>query len=77
MSYGLIFWGNSTYSTEIFKIQKKAIRIITESRGTDACRDLFKNLKILTPITCGRKKSIYNLSSDAHNINIEQKLNFH
>jgi hypothetical protein len=77
MSYGLIFWGNSTYSTEIFKIQKKAIRIIRESRGRDSCKDLFNNLKILTPITCSRKKSIYNLNSDTHNINTEQKLNIH
>jgi hypothetical protein len=28
MSYGIIFWGNSTDSTKIFKIQKRAIRII-------------------------------------------------
>ena len=29
ISYGIIFWGNSHLSTNIFKIQKRIIRIIT------------------------------------------------
>jgi hypothetical protein len=29
MSYGIIFSGNSVDSTKIFKIQKRAIRIMT------------------------------------------------
>jgi hypothetical protein len=66
MSYGIIFWGNSTHSTKIFKIQKRAIRIITGSKNRDACRDLFKNLKrlpfhtihTLTPIICEIPTSI-------------------
>jgi len=29
MSYGLIFWGISTKSKCVFKLQKSAIRIIT------------------------------------------------
>jgi len=28
ISYGIIFWGNSSHSEEIFKIQKRIIRII-------------------------------------------------
>jgi len=31
MSNGLIFWGNSTDSDDIFKIPKRIIRIITNS----------------------------------------------
>jgi hypothetical protein len=45
--YGLMFWGNSSRSVKIFKIQKNIIKIITESRSRDSCRALFKNLKIL------------------------------
>jgi len=26
--YGIVFWGNSTYSSNIFKIQKRITRII-------------------------------------------------
>jgi len=31
LSYGIIFWGNSAYSYNIFKIQKRIIRIIMNS----------------------------------------------
>jgi hypothetical protein len=47
MSYGLIFWGNSTHSKCIFKLQKIAIRIIMEARNNVSCREFFKLLKIL------------------------------
>jgi hypothetical protein len=47
VNYGLIFWGNSSHSVKIFKIQKNIIRILTGCRGRDSCRDLFKKLKIL------------------------------
>ena len=47
MSYGIIFWGNQPHSEKIFKIQKRVIRIITNSRARDSCRELFKKLEIL------------------------------
>jgi hypothetical protein len=47
MNYGIIFWCNSSYSINIFRLQKKAIRIITNSRSRDSCRDLFQTLNIL------------------------------
>ena len=34
MSYGLIFWGNSTKSKCVFKLQKRAIRITMGVRNT-------------------------------------------
>ena len=40
MNYGLIFWGNSSHSTEIFKIQKYIVRIMTGCRSRDMYRDL-------------------------------------
>jgi hypothetical protein len=48
MVYGLIFWGNSTHSTHIFKIQKRAIRTIMGRQNRESCRELFKELKILS-----------------------------
>jgi len=47
MSYGIIFWGNKPHSEINFKIQKRGIRIVTNSRGRDSCRKLFKKLEIL------------------------------
>jgi hypothetical protein len=47
MTYGIIFWGNSPHSTNIFKIQKRKIRIMTKSRSRDSWRQLFKMFKIL------------------------------
>ena len=48
MSYGIIFWRNSIHSSKIFKTQKRVIRIILGKRNRDSCRNLFKELKILT-----------------------------
>jgi hypothetical protein len=47
MSYGIIFWGGSTYTKIIFKIQKRIIRIITNSGSRDSCGNLFRELSIL------------------------------
>jgi len=47
LSYGIIFWGNSAYSSNIFKIQKRIIRIIMNGRNRNFCSQLFKKQKIL------------------------------
>jgi len=47
MSCGIILGGNQPYSDKIFKIQKRVIRIIKNSRIRDSCRELFKKLEIL------------------------------
>jgi len=46
MAYGIIFWGNSPYSNNIFKLQKRAIRIIMNASNRVSCRELFKKLNI-------------------------------
>jgi len=47
MSYGIIFWGNSSSATKIFLLQKKIIRIITNARLRDSCRETFNNMQIM------------------------------
>ena len=48
ISYGIIFWSNS-YHSNIFVIQKRIIiRIITNTASRDSCRQLFKQLQILS-----------------------------
>jgi hypothetical protein len=38
ISYGIIFWGISTYSEIIFKIQKRILRIIMSASSRDHVR---------------------------------------
>jgi len=47
MSYGIILGGDQLHSEKIFNIQDRVIRIITNSRARDSCRELFKKLEIL------------------------------
>jgi hypothetical protein len=47
MSYVSIFGGNSTNSKCVFKLEKKAIRIIMGARNNVSCREFFTLLKIL------------------------------
>jgi len=47
MSYVIILGGNQPYCDTIFKIKKRVIKIITNSRMRDSCMELFKKLEIL------------------------------
>ena len=47
MSYCIIFWGQSSYSLRVFRLQNRIIRIMTGSSSAVSCRSLFINLKIL------------------------------
>jgi len=77
MSYGIIFWGNQPYSEKIFKIQKRVIRIITNSRMRDSCRELFQRLEILPlysqyifslSIFVIKNKHLYNTNNQIHSV---------
>jgi hypothetical protein len=45
--YGIIFWGNAPHNENIFKIQKRILRVMTGSGRLDSCRGLFKKLHLL------------------------------
>jgi hypothetical protein len=47
MSYGIIFWGNLSYDSTIFSMQKKAFRIMEGCGNRVSCKNLFKKLQIL------------------------------
>jgi hypothetical protein len=78
MSYGIIFWGNSSHSSIIFRIQKKKAIIITEGCGNRVlCRNVFKKLQIL-PLTSQyvlsllmfvvQNKTFFSTNNENHNI---------
>lgn len=50
LSYGIIFWGNSSKGNveKIFKLQKKAIRTMRQMGRTDSCRGIFKEMSLMT-----------------------------
>ena len=85
-SYGLIVWGNSTDSDDIFKTQKRIIRIITNSNKDASCRELFKKLNIL-PLQSQyiysillfiiKNKDQFPLNSHTHTINTRHNNNLH
>jgi hypothetical protein len=80
-SYGIIFWGNSSHSEEILKIQKRIIRIIMNSSKNASCQQIFKELNILPIqsqyifsillfVTKNKDQSLSN--SQVHKINTRQ-----
>jgi hypothetical protein len=87
MSYGIMFWGNSSHSCMIFRLQKKAIRIMEGCGNRVSCRNLFKKLEILTLMSqyiiisanvCSSKQKIFFLTNDeSHNIDSRQRNDLH
>jgi len=86
MLYGIIFWGNSCVSKDIFKIQKRIIRILTNTPNQDSCRPLFKQLQILTLpsqylysllVFVIKNRDLFSLNSDIYNLNTRSKNNLH
>jgi len=77
ITYGIVFWGSSPYSNNIFKLQKRVIRIIMKVDNRVSCRELFKKLNIL-PLHSQYILSIllfvvnniheFTLNSDVHSI---------
>lgn len=48
MSYGLLLWGRAAEVVRVFRLQRKAARIIGGLGYRDECRQIFINLSILT-----------------------------
>lgn len=50
ISYGILLWGNSSYIQKILVLQKKVVRIITDSENLEHCKPLFIRFGCLTVI---------------------------
>ena len=83
MTYGIIFWGNSHLNHIIFKIQKRIIRIIANKGKRESCRNLYKQLQILTLpsfsllVFVVRQRNLFVANSEIHNINTCFNQNLH
>jgi hypothetical protein len=86
MSYDIIFWGSSPHCTNIFRLQKKILRLNTNTSKNESCRKLFSNLKILTPLSqyifpllclvCNNKDQ-FTCNLDIHEKNTRRGSDFH
>jgi hypothetical protein len=57
MTYGIIFWGYSSSSERVFKLQKRAVRIMKGCGLRESCREHFRVMNIF-PL---RSQYIYSL----------------
>ena len=86
ITYGIIFGGNSATSGEVFQLQKRAIRIITNSHKRTSCQNLFKELNILLlqsqyllslAMYVVKNREDFTSNSDIHSMNTWYKSNLH
>ena len=85
MKYG-IFWGNSHLSSNIFKIQKRSLRIMTNKSKHVSCRPLYNQLQILNLpsqyifsllIFVVKNRELFMLNSEIHTINTRNNSNLY
>ena len=48
MSYAILCWGGSTHAAEVFRVQRRCVRVMTGLGYRDCCRQKFIELRILT-----------------------------
>jgi hypothetical protein len=85
-TYGIIFWGNSPLGATMFRLQKKAIRIMEGCGNSVSFRDLFRKFHIL-PLTSQylfsllmfvvQHKDLFVTSMDSHNLASRQSNNLY
>jgi hypothetical protein len=85
MTYGIILGGNSADRDNVFKLQKRAIRLITNSSNRTSCHRLFKKLYIFPlqsqymlslALFVIKNMEIFTPNSDIHTKNTRNKSNF-
>uniref|UniRef100_A0A1B6MJH0 Reverse transcriptase domain-containing protein n=1 Tax=Graphocephala atropunctata TaxID=36148 RepID=A0A1B6MJH0_9HEMI len=48
LAYGTLMWGSKKYSIKLFKLQKRAIRLLCGLPSRSHCRESFKQVQIMT-----------------------------
>ena len=84
MTYEIVILGSSSYSINIFRLQKQIIRIIMDARSRGSCTEFFKKLKILPfhsqciislLLFVVSDKDYHKVNSETHIINTSQNSN--
>jgi hypothetical protein len=80
LNYGTLFWGNSSYSVRVFRIQKRIIRVMTNSARRALCHSLFRKLGILLlqaqyilsiSMFIITNRELFKFNSQVHKLNIK------
>jgi len=86
LSYGIIFWGRSSNVSKLFILQKRIIRIITNTGVRESCRKAFKNMEII--MLCSqyifslilfavKNEHLFTSNNEIHTYKTRKYLNFH
>lgn len=75
IKYGLTFWGASSHSIRVFRMQKRAVRTMLNVPRRSSCRNLFKKLKIMPLPTCFIYETLILIKSIK--ANLQQNKDFH
>jgi hypothetical protein len=86
LNYGIPFWGSSIFLPKLFKMQKKIIRIITNSNNRAPSKPIFEKLEIL-PLPCiyiletvsliNKNQDMFIKNCDLHSHNTRSQNAFH
>jgi hypothetical protein len=86
IKYGIIFWGNSSSSKNIFTLQRKVVRIMAGVKPRISYRTLFKRLEFLPlpfeyifPLTnfIVNNQKLFQANSTVHSVNTRNKHQLH
>ena len=86
LSYSIIFWGRSSNTNKLFILQKKIVRIITNSRVRESCRETLKNMQTMTLYShyifslilfTVKNKHLFTPNNEVHKYNTRNNTNLH
>jgi hypothetical protein len=85
MTYGIMFWGNSSHAESVSKLQKGVVRIMKGCGPSDSCRKHFRELSIL-PLRlqyvflddiCGKNMEMFDTNKSHYDINTRHYMDIH
>ena len=85
LSYGIILWGRSSNVSELFILQKRIIRIITNTVVRESCREAFKSMEVMTytqyifslTLFAVKNKHSFTSNNEIHTYKTRNYLNFY
>lgn len=82
LKYGVLLWGGSSHAGTVFRLQRRAVRILGGLGYRDCCRNTFKDLNLLTfpsifilenLLYAHKNKINFQAQSDIHDYNTRNK----